>query len=397
MAYRKIDRSLIVSLTFGCALFLALGVSGCAKKVQEESLALLPETDQVLADSFEEKEEYLQALKYWRQARRAVDSKIDGLSVQLAKIAEQYAQQGVVCYDQKKGEEAFVEFVEALRADPQNLVALDYFINRYEPAVLLPYIVNQGDTFEIIAENVYDSHTDTFLVDRFAGIASEEQLVEGETLELPVLSSFYSQPLLDYKHDLHNARTLFHAKKYLEVLPFAEEILNQHPEDTEASYIKNKSSVYLAERYVDEKNYRQAILYLTVVDPAFKNVEDEISEIKKIQRIETEKNTKRRQMNLFYVAESLVAQDRLIEALDVFNEIDPEFVQVETAIAIAERKSKIQAATHYKEGVKLFIDDNLKEAIVEWEMTLLLDSSHSKARNDITKAQKLLEKYRAIN
>lgn len=72
-------------------------------------------------------------------------------------------------------------------------------------------------------------------------------------------------------------------------------------------------------------------------------------------------------------------------------------MQVETAIAITERKSKIQAATHYKEGVKLFIDDNLQEAIAEWEKTLLLDSSHSKARNDITKAQKLLDKYRAIN
>lgn len=397
MTNGKIDRSLIASLSFGFVLFLTLGVSGCTNKAKEDRFALLPEIDQVQADSFEEKEDYLQALKYWKQARKVIDSKIGSLSVHLAKIAEQYAKQGVACYDQKKGKEAFVEFVEALRTDPKNSVALDYIINRYEPVEFVPYTVNQGDTFETISEKVYGSQKDIFLVTIFAGIASEEELVEGKSLEFPLLSSFYSQPLLDYRHDVDKARSLFHAKNFKDVLPLAKKILSQHPEDTEASYIKNKSSLFLADRYVDEMDYEKAILYLSAVDPAFKHVEDEIREIREIQKIEMAKNTKRHHMNLFYVAERLVAQDRLVEALDVFNEIDSEFVQVDTAIAITERKSKLQAATHYKVGVKLFIDDNLKEAIAEWEKTLLLDSSHSKARDDITKAQKLLKKYRAIN
>ena len=51
---------------------------------------------------------------------------------------------------------------------------------------------------------------------------------------------------------------------------------------------------------------------------------------------------------------------------------------------------------HYLQGVKHFLNEELIDAIKEWEMTLALDPGYKKAEESIQKAQEVLEKLKQV-
>jgi hypothetical protein len=57
---------------------------------------------------------------------------------------------------------------------------------------------------------------------------------------------------------------------------------------------------------------------------------------------------------------------------------------------------KKQAEIHYLQGVRYFLNEDLQNAINEWETTLTLDPGHIKAKNDIKNARSLLEKLKKV-
>jgi tetratricopeptide (TPR) repeat protein len=88
---------------------------------------------------------------------------------------------------------------------------------------------------------------------------------------------------------------------------------------------------------------------------------------------------------------------RLLEAREAFNRVrtdykDVEVLQASLAIQLAE-----MAETHYKTGVKFFINEKLTDAIAEWEKALVCYPGHPKAGQDIENARRLLQKLEKIN
>jgi cytochrome c-type biogenesis protein CcmH/NrfG len=55
-----------------------------------------------------------------------------------------------------------------------------------------------------------------------------------------------------------------------------------------------------------------------------------------------------------------------------------------------------EAEEHYIAGVRYFVDQNLEQAIVQWEETLALNPDHSKASRDLKKARRLMEELERI-
>ena len=257
--------------------------------------------------------------------------------------------------------------------------------------------MKKDDTFETMAEAVYGTFTDAFVVANFSGIAKEDDIVAGSVLNLPVLDSFYSQALLDYKRNIAKARKLFNKKQYEKLLPLAEKILQLHPEDNEASYLVNIALVRIGKKQRDGERYEEAIATLSRVDPAFKNVTKNIEEIRELQRDKLMQDALQVNTELYQKGEMLYAQGRYLEALEMFRKVDPDFEKIEEVVSDSRVKLMEQADIHYKEGVKLFIADNLASAIIEWEKTLQFNPGHRKAMTYIVKARQLLEKFEAIN
>ncbi len=54
------------------------------------------------------------------------------------------------------------------------------------------------------------------------------------------------------------------------------------------------------------------------------------------------------------------------------------------------------AQIHYRNGVKHFINEDLKSAIAEWEAALACDPNHDKARENIDNARRLMQKIETL-
>lgn len=378
-------------------LFLAVVISGCSIPSAKLTKVPLPPSAQKKAVQKEVDREYLDALRYWRQAAAVVDGKISAISASLREIAAGHAQRGVELYAKREGEAALQAFFQALRHDSANKVALDYLNSRYAPRQLVPYTVAQGDTLASIAEKVYGSSDDVFAVTLFSGVVGGRELVEGEILHLPQLDSFYSQSLLDYKRDILVARKLYRQDEFAELLPLAEKILKDHPQDDEASYLLNSALVGLGGALRKEEKYEQAIGFLSRVDPVFKNVKVSIAEIRELQKLKLAEDAMQLNSELFEKGELLYSQRKYLEALRVFREVDPQFEGVQAAIANTLEVIGMQAEIHYKRGVKYFVEDDLTAAIREWQQTIAYEPGHSKAIDNIIRARQLLKKVEALN
>jgi len=80
----------------------------------------------------------------------------------------------------------------------------------------------------------------------------------------------------------------------------------------------------------------------------------------------------------------------------MFNEADADFEGVQEAIKDVKKQMLQEADEHYRRGIKQYLNDELAMAIEEWDKTLDLNPEHAKARKDIEKAKKLLEKLNEV-
>jgi tetratricopeptide (TPR) repeat protein len=93
---------------------------------------------------------------------------------------------------------------------------------------------------------------------------------------------------------------------------------------------------------------------------------------------------------------SLLIRKKYAEAVTVLHRADPGYECVEKTLSAVKNAMKKQAEIHYLQGVKHFLNEELQDAIKEWEATLALDPGHVKAKKDIKNARSLLEKLKKV-
>lgn len=388
-----------------CLILLLSGLAGCSDmwqnwpaKSQNHALDVpLPADAQRLAMQNEEEEQYLAALDYWKHAEGAISARISALSRHLKNISDEHVQKGITLFENKKGREAFRQFLEALRHDPSNVIALDYVKNRYQAGRYIRYTVEKDDSLIKIAERVYGSSTYDFAIILFSDINRKKKVVEGSTLSLAELDSFYSPVLLDYRKNIGTARKLFKTEHYEEAVNLAATILEDNPGDEEASYIANMSRLRYAETLQAEGSYDKAIALLNQVSPAFKNVQKDIVEINRQQKEHKAREAFGANRALFLQGKKLYAEGRYIAALNSYSRIDGSYQGLDSAVEQVTEQLKIQSEIHYKQGVKFFVEEDLSAAISEWETTIQFDPGNSEALNAIEKARDLLRKVKEIH
>ncbi len=380
---------------------LIVGLGGCAGTLSGfsddgGSSVLLPAATQLQAIKNENEEQYLDALTYWKHADELVAGKITDISAKLALVANEHVQRGKDLFEQQREDKALRAFLEALKFDPSNKVALDYLLKRYKATRFFPYTVQENDTFDSIAETLYGSSVYGFLVAHFSSVKNEEDLVAGSMINCALLDSFYSPALHDYEKEILVARKLYKAEEYEKVLPIAEQIRDKYPDDSEASFIVNKSLLNLAKNLQDDGHFNAAIATLSRVDRRFKNVTKQVEAI-------------RREQNKKYAEYQLLSDDALIEkgnmlyvsghyldAVEVYSRIDHQSLERDKAIAAVKEKLDIEAENHFKEGIKYFVEEKLTTAINEWKRTLVYNPHHVNAMRSIEKSRQLLEKLKEI-
>jgi tetratricopeptide (TPR) repeat protein len=142
---------------------------------------------------------------------------------------------------------------------------------------------------------------------------------------------------MDKEEILGKTRTTYQEGNYQESAGLTEKILEYDPANKEIRELKNASYYQWGKQLSQEKKYHEALESFQLVDPGYKDVNIQLSYCRK------------------QVAEA-----------------------------------------HYIKGVKFFIEEEIEDAIQEWETTLSLEPNHAKAQKDIENARNLLQKLEKI-
>ena len=266
--------------------------------------------------------------------------RIVALKSEIAKRADVHFNRGVALNKKGRFKSAQKEFLITLRFDPHHEEALDYLKNRPANKGFVNYNVKKGDTFKSIASSVYRDPDMAFLVASLMGQSAADKPIPGSVINLPALRLDSKRPPMDVETRLSEARSFFRAKEYEKVLPTALEIPANDPENKEAVELKNASCFRMGKRLVLKRNY--------------------------------------------------------FESLEMFNKVDPGYEGIQEAIADVKGHITRQAEIHYRRGVKFFLNEELENAIIEWNKTLAQNPDHTKAKKDIEKARSLLLKLEQI-
>jgi len=338
------------------------------------------------ASAFETKGELQMAIYYLKIAstlspdKKEIAKKISELEKWLAKKADTYFKEGLKFYHRNKMEKARVAFLKTLRYDPEHKKALHYLNSKFSPFNSVSYKVEKGDTKRSIANKVFNDPDKAFLISYFyEKTGTEKALSKGMTLNLPHLAS------IPVKQQAKKAGLSVKTPKLVQPIekdvPFPVTTTPKLKEKPLIETFNIESELSRAEGLLKERRYDRA---LTAVKKILNHDYFNMKAEELINRV------------YFQKGKSLFYREHYLEAQTTIGFVDPEFIPTREVLAEIKTKLEKQAETHYLKGVKYFINEELENAILEWETVIKLNPAHEKARSDIQNANQLLEKLKTI-
>jgi tetratricopeptide (TPR) repeat protein len=292
--------------------------------------------------------------------------RVADLAVQLEREAEHHFQQGLKSFQAGAFEPARREFILTLINNPDHAEALDYLKNRIEP-VFISYQSAAGETFESIAKKIYADSSKAIIIARLNDLDQKVPLVPGTTLLIP---------------------------SSLLVLARAGEAYVAEPPDT-GKEVVGPPVIPLEEKKMDtaKQNLTQAQeLFLAHLYPECIAIAERLTGHPSLGK-------KARDLvsaSWFERGNRYLKEDRLQEASDSYKKSDLAVRDEKGALVAVAVRRREKAEEYYNEGVKLFINQKLEQAVAVWQKTLVLNPVHHKAPKDIDKALALLEKLKKL-
>jgi len=325
----------------------------------DESLAYIYRNK---ALDYEKAEEILKAIEMWKivsvfsPADREAVKKIDDLQKLADSAAENHFKKGVTYFQNGAEASARKEFLLTLLLNPDHAAALDYLKNKLTGEDYIQHVVIKGETLQSISQKYYNDPKKDFLVAYFNDLDMKTKLIPGTSLKIPIpellthgqaleedeapVAEPEEQPVktADIDELRNKGIELLNAKKYLDAIEVAESVLKYNSNDRVALNLINESNYQLGKISREKKNYEEALKYFSKVYPGYRDVKD---------------------------------------------------LKITTQNLIAE--------SHYKKGVKFYLNEQVELAIREWEETLKLNPKHPRAIKNIEKSQKLLKQIQKLN
>lgn len=354
-------RYLIFAALYLTLLFYIVGCSGMSDFLQENTATrlitgvsekerrqniLLSDRLQLRAKEYEKSGEIYGALLCWQvlsilnPADQDYADRFQRLKNESQLLADQHFAKGVVFFKKNAYKSARQEFLSALRYNPDRAEALDYLKNKMTFKITSLYRIQKGDSLVNIAKNVYHDPNKYYLIAVYNNLAVNQTLIAGKYLKLPALEPGLAMPLVDITGELKYARKLFLNQEYKKVLQSTANILKIDPSNIEAADLKNAALYQIAEGFRQQRNYLESLETLKKLDPRYKGIQEDIAELKVLL--------------------------------------------------------KKQAEANYRIGVSYFVNEQFNKAIESWQKTLIQNPRHPKARQDIEKARRLLNKLKEV-
>jgi tetratricopeptide (TPR) repeat protein len=255
--------------------------------------------------------------------------------------------------------------------------------------------VLKNDSFGAIAARVYKDENYSFVVKYFSGFDDNTQLIEGTELVLPVIGDEITGKIFHLNKELIKARSLYKNGEFEKLVIVAEKIF-KHSSEEEASFLLNSAYCGFGEDLVKAGKLAEAIEVYSKVNPAFKNVDSKIENLKKLQLKKEKEAVAMAYSEYLSKGIALYENKNYFGALEMLNTVELDYLGIKELKEAIIRDMNAIGEQYYKEGVKLFIDEDLTGAIGQWKLALKYNPNHGKATKDIENAKGILEKINDI-
>ena len=340
---------LLVVLT-GCAdlspLFRKAPVAGGGGPTSPTAGVSAPTPFDARALAYEKNGDLQMALFFWGVVSRLnpqdkeVAGRIESLRIAIQRESQQHYENGVALFHQGLRREAQIEFLIALRQNPDNREALAFLKERIHGERFLFHEVAAGETFATIGEKLYGDPQMGLLISALLGVAPTAHPTPGTALLLPRVVEKPKAPVRDIDQELAAARKLLADENFAAAAALMDKVLQQEPANSDARSLADQAHFENGKRLHLARRYR--------------------------------------------------------EALEAFKQVTPDYRDTDAFLTVIQQQLEKEAETHYRLGVKHFVNEDLTQAIAEWQQTLELNPEHPKAAQDIENARELLKKIQKV-
>jgi tetratricopeptide (TPR) repeat protein len=420
------------------AMLLAVALSGCTAMQPGSPRSQTPVTALYIkkAQDFENRSELRLAMFTWyiiaelETDNTAAVNAIHRLERKTAKAASLHYQQGRKFYQAGDYPKALKEFLITLRYNPDHRQARYYLKTRLQNRDHTMYQVQPGDSFTRIAAKVFKDPGKAYIIANFNDLDPDKPLLIGQTIILPKIKSEFLQPQSNVDILLKKAQSAHARKQYEEALSLTRQIQDEAPEHPKARRLADAAHFHKGMDYFNQKAYPAAVEQFKQVSPGYEGRDRAIAKARRhIKQLAMKEKLTRAQQHLrnnawqrvINITEEILAQapdnaqakmlfsnasynlgklllnnGKVSQAVELLDRIDTSYEDTGQLLSLARTRMKSQAETHYRSGVKHFINEDLELAIKEWKRALELNPDHPKARKDIENARHLLDKLKAF-
>ena len=352
---------------------LGMALAGCTT-VQQPVVAPPPSRLESLVTPHRAKAEQLEAqgdlrgaLNEWKVAL-TIDPK-DDISMQGKKRVEERINQAVAdalsrgreALKRRVNLEARRHFLTALALDPANKAAFDALQTEAREIRLLNHTVRKGETLASIAEFYYGDRSRSEIIWETNELPANPKLAPGMVLKIPEIPGVAFRPQGP-------------AREPRAAAPVPLESTKAEPTEEEEAYV----NPLLADAK-EALERGELSLALTDVDKFLgqnpKNAEG--AELKKTV--------------LYQQGKVMLDQRKYVESYTALNQLAKLSPNYQDASSLLNRAKSQLIQQHYNQGIRLYREEKLEPAIVEWRTVLQYDPSHEAAKKNIEQAERLLK------
>jgi tetratricopeptide (TPR) repeat protein len=341
-------------LAFAAGCSVTAGPSGNTDPFRQKAEAL--ERDGALRQALETWKVVLTASPGDATARQRRDQ----LEAQIAQQVDERMKLAERAVERKSMVEARRHYLAVLALDPNHGAAFDALRSRTREVVTLSHTVRQGDTFTALAEAYYGDRSRADVLWDTNNLQPSARLAAGTVLMIPEI------PGVPFAHQ--------RAAKNIPAPATAAPSAATEPPVAVAQY----ANPLLA-------NAREA-LGSGDFDSAMVSVDRYLAtNPRSAEGLEVKRNT------LYQMGRWLLGQKKFTDSMNAFDQLArlaPNYQESNRYSAEA-RNGAVQE--NYSEGVRLFREEKLREAVTRWRTVLKIEPKHANARKNIEQAERMLQ------
>ena len=348
---------------------LGLILAACAAAPTRPEVAIPPAS--VLLESHKQKAEALEreghlhkALDEWKIALAidprdaAAQQRRTQLQARIERAVADRIRQGREALRREAYLEARRHFLAALALDPANKVAFEALQNEIKEIRFLTHTVARGETLAAIAERYYGDRARSEVIWQMNQLPPNPRLAPGVVLKIPEIPGVPfvhpaprvepapGTPRAETQRDeapevnplLVGAREALEKGEFAVALADADKLLANNPQDADAIDLKKVALYRQGKSQLAQQRFEESYKTLTQLARLAPNYQD---------------------------TDSLLGQAR---------------------VRLIQR--------HYSEGLRLYREEKLEEAIAQWRVVLEYDPQHAEAKRNIDQAERLLRSLR---